>query len=477
MHREPVAAIRPRLIPTTFALILSLALSVVGLNLTLASPAHAAELVENYHFGQGTDSWRTNGSAQRLEVVDIEGSRAARLTTSATTHAVLNDDVNTVRSTGAPGASYTVKARVRTTTPGVKGALRFREVASSKVVEHQSSFSLGDTSWKMVYLQVTTTTADATMDLNVVAWDLRTSETLMIDLVSVEPSSSTVADPAAAPAPAPASSCEGRVPTKTLFGASVSTSTLSITESMRQIDVAFGRVPVVRLFDPKLPMSWDSTRAKVTDDRSLVISFRPTPQEVLSGKYDSYFRNWFATAPSDQVIYWSYIHEPEPLIKSGAFTATQYKAAWKRLAGIADQACKPNMHATLILTGWTAEKASGRDYRTYDAGKDTIKVIAWDPYNGATDKDRDYYEPISSFLAPAAEVMKADGRPWGIAETGSRLVPGDSGQERAKWLNSLGNYSINNGASFVTYFQSTRDGDWRLDDSYSRAVWSAFVAR
>lgn len=479
MRTEPVAAIRPRLALTTFALFLAVALSLVGLNLTLAAPAHAAELVKNYHFGQGTDGWRTNGSAQRLQVIDIDGGRAARLTTSTTTHAVLNDEVNTVRSTGAPGASYAVKARVRTTTPGVKGALRFREVASSRVVPHQSSFSLDNTSWKMVSLQVTTTTTDATMDLNVVAWDLSSSDNLIIDLVSVEPSSSTVSEPAPAPAPAPApiSSCEGRVPTKSLFGANISGSRTSNEESLRQIDEAFGKVPVVRTFDPYLPQMWDKLRSQLTKDRTLVTSFRPKPQEVLSGKHDEFFRNWFKSAPDNQQIYWSYIHEPEPLIRDGNFTAQQYKDAWRRLARFADEACKPNMHATLILTGWTAMPASNRDYRTYDAGYDTIDVLAWGPYNGATDPDRDYYDDVSNFMAPAVEVSKADGRPWGIAETGSRLIPGDAGQGRAAWLRSVGNYAINNGAQFVTYFHSTRDGDWRLNDSYSRAVWRDFVAR
>lgn len=444
----------------------------LGLLATALSPmpaAQATELVKNGHFVNGTDGWRTNGSGQRLSTVETTGGRAARLTTTSRQHVVLNDAVNTVGSTGSSPKTYAVQAKVRTSTPGVYGALRFREVTSYRTIEHEKSFSLTTTSWQTVSLNVTTTQSWATMDLNVVAWDLPQGKDLLIDLVSVDTSTAT--------APAPISSCKNRVPTKTIFGASVSSSNLSFAESLKQIDAAFGRLPVVRLFDPNLPMGWSTPRAKLTDNRTLVISFRPSPQEVLSGKYDSYFRNWFATAPNDQVIYWSYIHEPEPLIQKGAFTATQYKDAWRRLVGIADRACKPNMFATLTLTGWTAEAASGRNYKTYDAGKDTIDVIAWDPYNGATDKDRDYYEPISTVLAPAGEVMKADGRPWGIAETGSRLAPGDNGQGRAKWLSTLGNYAVNNNAAFVTYFQSTRGGDWRLNDTYSRSVWRNFVAR
>lgn len=457
---------RPRPL-TLMTILLAVLLGLLATALSPMQAAQATELVKNGYFANGTDGWRTNGSGQRLSVVDTSSGRAARLTTTSTQHAVLNDAVNTVKSTGSSPKTYAVKAKVRTNTPGVEGALRFREVTSAKVIEHEKAFSLNTTSWQTVSLSVTTSQSYATMDLNVVAWDLPQGKDLLIDLVSVDNGTTT----------APITSCKNQVPTKTIFGANISTTNMTITESLNQIDAAFGKVPVVRIFDPNLPLGWGSTRAKLTRDRTAVISFRPSPQEVLSGKYDTFFRNWFETAPDNQVIYWSFIHEPEPLIKKGAFTATQYKAAWKRLVGIADKACKPNMFATLILTGWTAEPASGRDYRTYDAGKDTIDVIAWDPYNGATDKDRDYYEAISKFLAPAGEVMKADGRPWGIAETGSRLVPGDDGQGRAKWLKSVGDYTINNGASFVTYFHSTRGGDYRLNDPYSRAVWRNFVAR
>ena len=457
---------RPRPL-TLMTILLAVLLGVLATALSPMPAAQATELVKNGQFANGTDGWRTNGSGQRLSVVDTSSGKAARLTTTSTQHAVLNDEVNTVKSTGSSPKTYAVKAKVRTNTPGVNGALRFREVTSAKVITHEKAFSLSTTSWQTVSLNVTTSQSYATMDLNVVGWDLPQGKDLLIDLVSVDSGTST----------STVTSCKNRVPTKTIFGASVSSSTLSFSESLNQIDQTFGKVPVVRLFDPELPMGWSTTRAKLVRDRTALISFRPSPQAVLSGKYDSFFSNWFATAPDNQVVYWSYIHEPEPLINKGAFTATQYKAAWKRLVGIADKACKPNMFATLILTGWTAEPASGRDYRTYDAGKDTIDVIAWDPYNGATDKDRDYYEPISTVLAPAVEVMRADGRPWGVAETGSRRVPGDAGQGRAKWLTSLGNYAINNNAYFVTYFQSTRGGDWRLNDPYSIAVWRNFVAR
>lgn len=270
--------------------------------------------------------------------------------------------------------------------------------------------------------------------------------------------------------------CRGRVPSDTLFGSHMTTSGISAEDSLRRVDAEFGRVPVVRVFDPGLPMEWNHRRNDLLKGRTMVLSFRARPQDVLSGKDDAFFRRWFAEAPDDRTIYWSYIHEPEPLIQAGQFTATQYRAAWRRLAELADEACKPHMFSTLILTGWTAEPASGRDYRTYDAGPAVVHVLAWDTYNGATDKHRADYESIDTFLAPAVQISVADGRPWGIAELGSRVVPGDDGRGRAAWLRAVGSYVIAHQAAFVTYFQSTRGGDWRLNDPYSLRVWSGFVA-
>jgi hypothetical protein len=275
---------------------------------------------------------------------------------------------------------------------------------------------------------------------------------------------------------AAAPSCDADVPEETLFGSSISTAGIAPEESMRQVDSAFGRVPVVRAFDPGLPAPWDSRRARATSGRTMVQSFRIPPLEVLSGQHDTYLGDWFASAPDDQVIYWSYLHEPESLIDDGQFSAAEYRAAWAHLRGLADAACKPKLFATLILTGWTATEASGRNWTIYDAGPDVVDVLAFDPYNGAGDQDRAHYEPLRSIIGPVVELVESDGRPWGIAETGSRLAPWDDGAGRAAWLSELGDLARSGGASFVTYFQSTRGGDWRLDDSASRAAWADLVA-
>ena len=65
----------------------------------------------------------------------------------------------------------------------------------------------------------------------------------------------------------------------------------------------------------------------------VAVSFKAAPKDVLSGRLDGQLSNWFATAPKDRPIYWSYFHEPENDVESGAFTTADYRAAWVHLAG------------------------------------------------------------------------------------------------------------------------------------------------
>ncbi|CAN5541195.1 hypothetical protein BH23ACT6_BH23ACT6_15530 [soil metagenome] len=270
-------------------------------------------------------------------------------------------------------------------------------------------------------------------------------------------------------------SCDPAYPADTAFGSSISTFKISAADSLAQVDDAFGQVPVVRTFDPGMPLAWNRPRNKILEGRDIVTSFRPPPRDVLSGVHDDFFRRWFAEAPRDVHVYWSYIHEPEPLIAEGAFTRADYFAAWEHLAALADEGCNPRLHPTLILTGFTASNPD-RDYRRFDPGPEIVDVIAWDPYNGVYQPERDYYESPESLLGPIVELMANDGRRWGIAEIGSRVVPGDDGSRRAAWLTEVAEYARANDVLFVTYFQSRRGANWRLDDEPSRRVWSALVA-
>lgn len=468
-------------------LIAALAASLLAVTLVHAAPSAAnaadGELLPNPDFSQGADGWRTNGPGQQLTILP---SGIAQLTTSATQNATLNDRTNVVQNTEL-GSTYVVSARVRTTTPSVKGALRIREVSSGQASVSQSSFTLAGQGWKDVSLEVTTVRAGSHLDLNLVAWNLPKGKNLQIESVSVRPADPTstpapTTPPTTPPSPTPPSeptptNCDAAPPAGTLIGTTVYPIGQSLADSVNHIDSTFGPVKVVRHFSSGLPFGWSSRNAELLEGRTLVLSFKVPPTEITSGKHDAFFRNWFETAPTDQTIYWSYFHEPENNISAGEFTTAQYRAAWTRLAKIADKACKPNMHSTLILTEWTMNPGSKRDYRVYDAGSEYVDVLAFDPYNAMWDLERTTYDAPATLLGHIVSKMEADGRPWGIAEMGSRLMKGDtSGTNRAAWLRAIGDYTTKNDALFVAYFHGVGiNGDFTLRDQASIKAWGALV--
>lgn len=431
------------------------------------------ELLPNGDFTRSTTGWRTNGTEQALTILSSTTDPIAQLTTQTTQNATLNDAPNVVSST-TEGTSYVATARVRTTTPDVNGALRIREVTDGKARSSQTYFRLTDTQWRTVELKMTTTFAQSHLDLNLVVWNLPVGRDLQVDWISLKEAAPTPV-PVPPTLPTPPTQCDVAPPAGTAFGANTWTVGKNLPEALDEIDTAFGPVPIVRHFSPGMPFSWDSYQADLLRGRDLVVSFKVHPTAITSGQHDAFFRDWFASAPADQTIYWSYFHEPENNINGGEFTVAQYRAAWAHLDEIYDDACRPNMHSTLILTEWTMNPGSGRDYRTYDAGPGAVDMIAFDPYNGVWDPERDYYITPEALLDHIVEKMDRDGRPWGIAEIGSRISVGDNGAGRANWLRDIADYAVEHDATFVTYFHAIGNGDWRLNDASSRAAWRGVV--
>lgn len=468
--------------PPFLVAVMVVALMAVG----LATPSVAVaatrvptgvELVKNGKFASGVDGWRTNRPSEHVLSSSSEGrnsSKAARIAIKSTQTAVLNDVVDTLADVPA-GTSFEMGVWVRSSRAGVVANVKAREVSGSKSVTHAAKVRLDNTNYKFIKLSFATTLEGSTLDLNVLFWSTEVGQSVFVDEVSlVNP---VTAPPAAAPpASAPlANTCQRATPSGSMYGVSMSTGSQTGPEAIAALDKHFGlTVPTVRVFDPGVPMSWSSPRTAAMKGRDLIMSFRPMPKEILAGRHDAAIKAWFQQAPSTSRIYWSYIHEPEPLINSGAFTAADYRAAWRHIDKIADSVCRTNMYATLILTGWTTEPASKRDWRSYYAGDDVIDVMAFDPYNGVHDPGRTYYATPASIFGNPIRVAKEAGKPFAIAETGTRIVVGDAGGKgRAAWLADAGAYLRANKAVFVTYFNSTRDGHWLLDDAVSRDAWAA----
>ncbi len=171
----------------------------------------------------------------------------------------------------------------------------------------------------------------------------------------------------------------------------------------------------------------------------VVVSFKAQPKDVVSGRLDGQFANWFNSAPKDRPIFWSYFHEPENDVESGSFTTADYRAAWVHLSGLADRANNPQLRSNLILMCWTLQSGSHRNWQDYFAGASVIDTIGWDCYNKSFSKGS-YGDP-ASMLGKAVATSKGAGVNWAVAELGSKMAAGDSGTGRAAWLTAIGSYA------------------------------------
>jgi hypothetical protein len=252
-------------------------------------------------------------------------------------------------------------------------------------------------------------------------------------------------------------------------------SSITSTGNLAQATAAFGRMPIVRVYYPGLPAANAWTTGEAAANRSAVIvSFKALPSAILSGADDAVLSHFFDTAPTGHPIYYSYYHEPEDNIALGEFTLADYKAAWARVVYLADRAHNPDIRSTLILMEWDLQKASGRNWKDYLPGDGLISTLGWDAYPmGSANNINPQIQSAAAFMAPAVAASKSVGLPYGFAEFGLSTPNGRPG-----WLAGIGNYLLNSGAEFATYFNGCAQyPTLQLTDPSSIAIWKSFVAK
>ena len=278
---------------------------------------------------------------------------------------------------------------------------------------------------------------------------------------------STVKDPTRAPT----GSGQVRV---TRYGASFQLERAeSYSSGLARMDHLLGSLDVVRVFYPGTPDAWPGK----APGRDVVVSFKLDPRAVLAGDHDRDMRSWFRSAPRDLDVYWVFWHEPEDEVEDGSFTAADFRAAFVRLDGLADETRNPRLISTVVLMSWSTREASGRNWQDYFPAADSVDVLAWDVYNRRG--SRGAYSTPTELLDAPRKAAESVGKPFAVAELGSILIDGDSGAGRAQWLRSMGDYFSEHGAVFATYFDfSWNDGvdDYRLRDAPSRTAWREFSA-
>ena len=373
--------------------------------------------------------------------------------------------------------------------------LRLREVKNGHLNGQLSKqVKLADSGWQQISIDYTARADGGQLDYNVLARNIAVGHVLLADdawLSTDDPA--PVADPTKPPSPSPPPVVTPPVVTppvvtppvvtppvvtppvvsgNTLFGSSIyQESGESFAAAYQRRVSTFGKLDIDRVFYPGLPKAWPGTAGY--SGGPVVVSFKVSPQTVLTGAYDATLKSWFATAPQGRQIWWSYYHEPEDQIEAGTFTAAEYRAAWQRISALASSVGNPDLHATLILMCYTLDKSSGRSFNDYYPGTDSIDYIAFDCYNQMASKGG-YVSPAVQF-APVLAASAATGKPWGVAEFGSHLITGDTGAGRAAWLEASGAWLEAHHATFVSYFDSPVNGEYRLQDAASQAAWRTVV--
>ncbi|MFJ6152724.1 glycoside hydrolase family 26 protein [Micromonospora profundi] len=259
--------------------------------------------------------------------------------------------------------------------------------------------------------------------------------------------------------------------TPTLFGSSVhQPSGQTFNQALAAADARYGTLPILRVFYPGAPGAWTDAKLN-TPGRSTVVSFKYDADVILTGSADDYLRTWFANAPRDRDIFWSYFHEPEDDIRDGAFTAAAYRAAWQRIVGLADQANNSRLYATTIWMDWTLDPKSGRNWRDYYPGTAYVDVMAWDVYGFDVTKSETM--AAHNALRPGLEVARSEGKPYAVAELGV-----DDHANRPAMLREIARWMRNTAdARFVTYFDATGWPQYDLiGDSGSIQAWRDAVS-
>ena len=462
-----------------------------------AAPTYGPNLLDNSGFWDGVQGWappRHRSIALRTVTGGaLDSGHSARLVTTKRTNVRLDDRVGQY-PTAAARRTYVASAWVRSQSGTAQGYLRIREWSANGVVHTWiQDFTTSDTEWRRVWLEATARHDGDGLQVSVIFPTLAADHPVRVDRVMLrevltrgtDGASSPPAEPAdpsdpPAPGPDPSTSSPAPVdpPTPpavpasgTLFGASVYSGGTTWTDALASSNHRYGRLDVVRVFSTGLPSPWPGKAGEVGGP--VVVSFKASPSAVNAGTYDAFFRDWFAAAPRDREVWWSLWHEPEDDVEAGHFTAQEWRAAFRRLAALADRAGNPHLHNTVILMCWTTNPKSGRSFGDYFPGADVVDTIGWDCYSHPSDP-RTYSSPADMY-ARAIAASRSVGVSWGIAETGSRLVPGDDGTKRAAWLRQVASYLSGQGASFVTYFDSVVGGEFRLLDEPSRAAWHQVV--
>jgi hypothetical protein len=257
-------------------------------------------------------------------------------------------------------------------------------------------------------------------------------------------------------------------PAGTVFGASV-LGRSALRPSARH----FGHMPIILTAYSGLPAAnaWTTGPAAVSNS-AVIVTFTAPPAQILAGADKVGLSRFFDAAPAGRRVYYAYDGGPEGGVRTGRFTAAQYRGAWAQIVKLAAEANNPELKPTLILRASDLRSGSGVHWRSFLPGSHIISTLAWDAYPAGTRLDHDpQLTPPAKFMGPAVAASKQAGLPFGFAGFALATASG-----RPTWLKQVADYLMGSGALFGVLTSLPAVPATELTDHASIVAWREVVA-
>lgn len=212
-----------------------------------------------------------------------------------------------------------------------------------------------------------------------------------------------------------------------------------------------------------------------TNTRAHWYSFKGSLTTMRDGGFDAALTTWLNSVPSAHVLYLSWQHEPENPSKGN--DSTVFRAGARRFYTHVKSVRPQTIVAMPVYMDWTHNTLSGRNPLDWYPGDNFTDVIGVDAYNtylwpmvGSPTKWD--YVPLSGQtpkmvgLERFVAFASAHSKPWAIGEVSSMEHASDSPAVRAttssykaRWIADLYEYSAQNGATAVLWFNINKPND------------------
>lgn len=239
--------------------------------------------------------------------------------------------------------------------------------------------------------------------------------------------------------------------------------------------------PIQRSFISGMPSAGNWGNVAPTD-RSAVVSFRTDDLAgVIAGNYDAQMTAFFQAVPATNTYWYSFYHEMEDNWTTAAQKAQYISAAQHVVTLQRSVANRSNLIPTEIYSDFTLATSSGRNWLDWYWGDSFVDVVAWDQYNYQNANGTLNTEATKQANRASVAASHSHNDEYAVAEFplgGSKFEDPVTGGDtvRAQWLTDTAAAYANNGAVFVTGFDTNVGGTFAIESHPALvAAWKQVV--